>query len=123
MSTKISSEKPAAPYSAAARAGDLIFTSGHLPFDAETGAKVAGGITEQTHKVMQNLARTLEDAGSSMEQVVKATVLLRDRDDWAAMNEVYSQYLGETRPARMAITAGEMKDGALVEIEVVARAS
>lgn len=123
MSTKKSTQSHAAPYSAATRGGGLIFTSGHLPFDADSGAMVAGGIAEQTHQVMQNLARTLEDSGSSMEQVLKATVLLRDRADWAIMNEVYSEYLGDTRPARMAITAGEMKGGALVEIEVVALAS
>ncbi|MFQ6958047.1 MAG: RidA family protein [Clostridium sp.] len=121
MNGKMELRKPVpAPYSSAVRADNLIFTSGHLPLD-ENGNKVEGGIIEQTHQVMKNLKATLEAEGSGLSKVVKATVLLRNRNDWAGMNEVYALYMEDNRPARTAITAGDMKLGSLLEIEVIAR--
>lgn len=107
------------PYSLAVRVDNLIFTSGHLPLD-ENGNKVEGGITEQTHQVMKNLKATLDTQGSGLNKVVKATVLLRNRSDWSGMNEVYALYMGEHKPVRTAITAGDMKLGSLLEIDVIA---
>ena len=109
-----------APYSSAVKVDNLIFTSGHLPLD-KNGNKVEGGIIEQTHQVMKNLKATLEAEGSGLNKVVKATVLLRNRGDWSQMNEVYALYMGDNRPARTAVTAGDMKLGSLLEIEVIAR--
>lgn len=107
-------------YTSARRAGDLIFTSGHLPVD-ENGKMVGGSIKEQTAQVMRNLQATLKAEGSGLDKVVKATVLLRHRSDWDGMNEVYAQFMGDNKPARLAITAGDMKFGALLEMEVIAK--
>ena len=107
-------------YTSARRVGNLIFTSGHLPVDAN-GKLVDGSIKEQTAQVMRNLQATLKAEGSGLDRVIKATVLLRHRSDWEGMNEVYAQFMGDNKPARTAITAGDMKFGALLEMEVVAK--
>ena len=122
MSTNNPTKLSTAPYSMAVKAGNLIFTSGHLPIEVESGAKVSGGISEQMHQVLRNLKQTLEDQGSSLDKIVKATVLLRNRSEMAVMNEIYAEYMGTNKPARTAITAGDMKLGSLVEIDVVALA-
>src|SRR5580698_5981812 len=91
------------PYSQGVRAGNLIFTAGQIPLDPETGLVVAPGIAEQTVRVMENLKAILEAAGSSLAQTVKATVFLKDFNDFAEMNAVYGSYLapeGVVAPAR-----------------------
>ena len=92
-------EAPAAigPYSQGVRVGNLIFTAGQVALDPATQQVVASGITEQTTRVLENLKAILEAAGSSLAQVVKATVFLKDLNDFAAMNEVYGEYLGAAR--------------------------
>jgi 2-iminobutanoate/2-iminopropanoate deaminase len=118
-------EAPAAigPYSQGIRAGNLIFTAGQIALDPTTQLVVAPGITEQTTRVMQNLKAILESAGSSLDRVVKATVFLKDFNDFAAMNAVYGAYLapeGVTPPARTTVEVSRLPKDVLVEIELVA---
>lgn len=122
MSIKIKTEKaPAAigPYSQAMVVGNLIFTSGQIPLDPETGAMVGENVTEQTHRVCQNLKAVLEAAGGSLTSVIKTTCFLNDMADFAAFNEVYAQYFTE-HPARSCVAVKALPKGALVEVEAVA---
>jgi 2-iminobutanoate/2-iminopropanoate deaminase len=109
-----------APYSQAIAHGDLVFVSGQLGVDPGSGAVVDGGIEAQTEQVMRNLGAILEEAGSSLANVVKATIFLADIGDFGAMNEVYGRYMGEPYPARATFQVAALPSGALVEIEVVA---
>jgi 2-iminobutanoate/2-iminopropanoate deaminase len=118
------------PYSQGIRIGvidlpqpGLIFTAGQIALDPATQQLVPGGITEQTARVMENLKAILEAAGSSMARVVKATVFLKDFDDFAAMNAVYATYLapsGVAAPARTTVEVARLPKDALIEIELVA---
>jgi 2-iminobutanoate/2-iminopropanoate deaminase len=111
------------PYAQGVRAGNLIFTAGQVALDPVTGQAVPGGITEQTARVFENLKAILEAGGSSLGQVVKATVFLKDMNDFAAMNAVYASYFGddsETLPARTTVEVARLPRNLLVEIEVVA---
>jgi 2-iminobutanoate/2-iminopropanoate deaminase len=107
------------PYSQAVKAGNLVFTSGQIPLDA-TGALVAGGIKEQAHQVFRNLQAVLEAAGSSLCQVVKATVFLKDMAAFAELNEVYASYFGDHKPARSTVEVARLPRDVLVEIELIA---
>jgi 2-iminobutanoate/2-iminopropanoate deaminase len=112
------------PYSQAVSIGDLVFTSGQVALDPATGAIVAGGIREQTTRVLDNLAAVLSEAGLSMADVVKTTVFLKNMTDFAAMNEVYATYLapeGVVPPARSTIEVARLPKDALVEIDLIAR--
>jgi 2-iminobutanoate/2-iminopropanoate deaminase len=111
------------PYSQAVRAGNLVFTAGQIALDPSTQLVVGPGITEQTTRVMENLKAILEAAGTSLEQVVKATVFLTDFNDFAAMNAVYGAYLqpeGVQAPARTTVEVSRLPKDVLVEIELVA---
>lgn len=122
MSSKVQTNKaPAAigPYSQAVCVGDLIFTSGQIPLNPETGALEGVNITEQTHRVCKNLAAVLEAAGSSPEKAVKTVCFLANMEDFSAFNEVYAQYFTE-KPARSCVAVKELPKGALVEVEVIA---
>ena len=111
---------PVGPYNQAVSIGNLIFTAGQIPLDRQ-GNMVTGGIKEQTQQVIQNLIAVLAGGGSSLERVVKATVFLKDLNDFAGMNEVYGKYFkSETAPARTTIQVARIPKDALVEIEVVA---
>jgi 2-iminobutanoate/2-iminopropanoate deaminase len=110
-----------APYSQAIAYGGLVFVSGQLGIDAG-GNMVEGGIAEQTEQVMQNLSAILEAAGTSLQNVVKATIFLADLGDFQAMNEVYARHVGDEPPARATFQVGALPSGALIEIEVVAAA-
>lgn len=120
----VTSGAPAAigPYSQGIRAGNLIFTAGQIPLDPVSQQVVAAGITEQTTRVLENLRAVLEAAGSSLDRVVKATVFLKDMDDFAAMNEVYGAYFGKggAPPARTTVEVSRLPRNVLVEIELVA---
>lgn len=123
MNTKVHTNKaPAAigPYSQAVVAGDLIFTSGQIPLDPETGLLVGGDIAEQTHRVCQNLKAVLEAAGASLQSVIKTMCFLSDMADFTAFNEVYAAYFTE-KPARSCVAVKDLPKGALVEVEVVAQ--
>lgn len=122
MTQKIYTEKaPAAigPYSQAIRAGNLIFTSGQMPINPETGNVDAKGITEQAEQVMQNLKNVLEAAGVTFENAVKTTCFLSDMADFAAFNEVYAKYF-TSKPARSCVAVKALPKGVLVEVEVIA---
>lgn len=108
------------PYSQAVRVGNLVFCSGQLPIDPETGMFPEGGIEAQTRQSLTNVAAILEAAGTSMKNVVKTTVFLASMDDFAAMNGVYAEAFSEPFPARSAVAVRTLPKGAKVEIEVVA---
>lgn len=111
------------PYSQGVRVGNLVFTAGQIALDPATGQVVAGGITEQTTRVLENLKAILEASGSSLSQVVKTTVFLKDMQDFAAMNAVYGAYLGPegvAPPARTTVEVSRLPKDVLVEIELVA---
>jgi 2-iminobutanoate/2-iminopropanoate deaminase len=119
-------EAPAAigPYSQAVRVGDMLFASGQVGLDPATGQMVAGGITEQTVRVLENVKAVLAQAGLDLSHVVKTTVFLKTMGDFAAMNEVYAKYLapeGVVAPARSTVAAAGLPKDALVEIEVIAK--
>lgn len=119
----ISTDKaPAAigPYSQAVRTGNLVFVSGQLPINPATGAFAEGGIKELTRQSILNAKAILEQAGTDLAHVVKTTVFLADMGDFAAMNEVYSQFFTEPFPARSAVAVKTLPKGALVEMECIA---
>ena len=123
MKVKVQTENaPAAigPYSQAIKANGFVFVSGQIPIDPKTGEFVQGGIREQTEQVLKNLSAILEAGGSSLARVVKTTVFLADMQDFAAMNEVYSGFFGETPPARATVAAAGLPRNTRVEIEAVA---
>ena len=107
------------PYSQAIAVGNLVFTSGQIPLDPETGVLVGDNITEQAHRVCKNLEAVLTAAGSSLENAVKTVCFLSDMADFAAFNEVYATYFTD-KPARSCVAVKQLPKGALVEIEVVA---
>jgi reactive intermediate/imine deaminase len=109
-----------APYSQGIVHGDLVFVAGQVGIDPETNQVVDGGIEAQTEQVMKNLAAILEEAGSSLANVLKASIFLVDFGDFAAMNDVYGRHVGEPYPARATVQIAGLPSGALVEIEVVA---
>ena len=110
------------PYSQAVKVNGLIFASGQIPTDPQTGQFVAGGIAEQTEQVLRNLAAVLEAAGSDLSRVVKTTVFLSDMQDFVAMNEVYGKFFTESPPARATVQAAGLPRDARVEIEAIALA-
>jgi len=112
--------KAIGPYAQAIKANGFIYTAGQIPIDPKTGNFVEGGINEQTRQVLENLKAVLAAAGSSLDQVVKATVFLKNMTDFPAMNEVYGEYLGNAKPARSTVAVAELPRGALVEIDLVA---
>ncbi len=109
------------PYSQGMGFGNLVFTSGQLPLDAETMAFVEGGIKEQSRKSLENLKAVLEAAGAGMDTVLKTTCFLSDMENFAAFNEVYSEMFGtEVAPARSCVQAARLPKDALVEVEAIA---
>jgi 2-iminobutanoate/2-iminopropanoate deaminase len=111
---------PVGPYNQAVAVGNLVYTAGQIPLD-KAGNMVAGGIKEQTEQVIANLQAVLGAAGSSLDKVVKATVFMKDLNDFAGMNEVYAKYFkAETAPARSTLQVARIPKDSLVEIEVVA---
>ena len=108
------------PYRQAIEAGGMVFASGQLPINPATGAFPEGGIKEQTRQSILNAEAILKEAGCSLANVVKTTVLLADIADFAAMNEVYASFFSEPFPARSAFAVRDLPKGALVEIEMIA---
>lgn len=107
------------PYSQGIILGNLIFTSGQIPLQAN-GEFVNGDIKVQTKQVLENLSAVLTEANSSLEYVIKTTVFLADMSDFSAMNEVYESYFKSNKPARSTICVKELPKKALVEIECIA---
>lgn len=110
------------PYSQAIKVVGLVFVSGQLPINPATGAFAEGGIKELTRQSLTNMKAILEEAGTSMANVVKTTVFLADMNDFAAMNEVYAEFFAAPFPARSAVAVKTLPKGALVEIECIAQA-
>ena len=109
------------PYSQAIRAGSLLFVSGQIPIDPETGALIDGDLAAQTHRVFKNLGAILEAAGASFDNVVRTTVYLADMNDFPAMNDVYATYFGQPAPARATVQAARLPKDARVEIDLIAQ--
>jgi len=114
--------KAIGPYEQAIKVDGFLFTAGQIPIDPKTGNIVEGGIAPQTRQVLENLKGVLEAAGSSLDRVIKATVFLKNMADFAAMNEVYAEYFGSSKPARSTVAVAELPRGALIEIDLVALA-
>lgn len=111
------------PYSQAIRTGNTLYTSGQIPIDPATGNLVAGGITEQTTRALDNLKAVLAAANLSLADVIKTTVFLKDLADFAAMNAIYATYFapeGVIAPARSTVQVAALPKDSLVEIECIA---
>ena len=112
--------EPAGHYSQAIVYNDLVFISGQLPVNPESGERIISSIEEQTRQVLNNLRAILEAAGSSMEQVLKVTVYISDLSLWGRLNAVYSEYFRDHRPARVVVPTKELHYGFQVEMEAIA---
>lgn len=121
MKPIVTSAAPAAigPYSQAIEVNGFVYASGQLPIDPATGAFPEGGVQEQTRQSLLNVKAILEEAGLTLANVVKTTVYLADMGDFAAMNEIYSQFFSQPFPARSAVAVKALPKGALVEVEVI----
>ena len=115
------SKAPAAigPYSQGVILNGMFYGSGQIPLTPE-GQLVEGSVEEQTHQVFANLKAVLEEAGSSLSQVVKATVFIKDMNDFATINEIYGSYFGDHKPARSTVEVARLPKDAKIEIEVIA---
>jgi 2-iminobutanoate/2-iminopropanoate deaminase len=112
--------KPIGPYSQGVISGGLLFCSGQIALDPETGEMLEGAVEAQTERVLENLAAVLREAKMGLENVVKTTVYLADLADFGSMNEVYARYLGQRSPARTTVQAASLPKGARVEIDIIA---
>lgn len=109
------------PYSQGMQTGNLVFTSGQLPLNPETG-ELEGDIQKATRQSLENIKNILESAGTSMDKVVKVVIFLRDMNDFAAMNEAYGTYFPSNPPARSAVQVARLPKDAIIEIEAIALA-
>ena len=107
------------PYSQAVKVGNMVYTSGQLGIDAESG-QLGEGLTEQAHLVFKNLKAVLEEAGASLDHVVKTLVFLADMNDFVAVNNIYKEYFIKDYPARSAVEVARLPKDAKLEIEVIA---
>jgi len=108
------------PYSQAIKAGGMVFCSGQIPIDPATGEFVSDVVSEQTEQVLKNLGEVLKAAGTALDNVVKTTVFLADMNDFVEMNEVYSRYFSDNKPARATVQAARLPRDAKVEIDCIA---
>ncbi|WP_153733552.1 RidA family protein [Sporosarcina obsidiansis] len=107
------------PYSQAVKVNGMVYTSGQIPLTT-AGEVVEGGIEEQTNQVLDNLRKVLEEAGSSMQQVIKTTVFIQDMNEFAALNDVYAEHFGEHKPSRSTVEVARLPKDVRVEIEAIA---
>jgi len=112
--------KAIGPYSAGIKAGHFVYTAGQIGLEPQSGVMVTGGIEAETRRALKNLQGILEEAGSSLDQVVKTTVFLLDMNDFAVMNSIYAEFFTGIYPARSAVQVAGLPKGAKVEIEAVA---
>jgi 2-iminobutanoate/2-iminopropanoate deaminase len=108
------------PYSQAVKFGNMVFTSGALGVDPVTGAFAEGGIQAQTKQCLENLKAVLEASGSSLDKVLKATVFIKDMNDFPKINEIYGQYFTKEQPGRSCVEVARLPKDALIEIEAIA---
>ena len=111
---------PVGPYSAAVIADGLVFCSGLIALDRETGELITGGIAEQVRCILENLRSLLEDVGSGLEMVTKTTVFLTSMEDFGELNRVYGEFFAKDAPARTTAEVSRLPKGAAVEIEAIA---
>ena len=119
----VATDKAAAaigPYSQGVISGDMFYSSGQIPLKAD-GELVQGGIAEQTHQVFANLQAVLEEAGSSLQHVIKTTVFIKDMNDFVELNSIYASYFGDHKPARSTVEVARLPKDVKVEIEVIAK--
>ena len=109
------------PYSQAIIANVMLYASGQIPIDPQTGNIVSGGIEAQTHQAFANVRNLVEAAGITMSHVVKVTVYMADMADFATVNTIYEQYFTAPYPARSAVAVKQLPKGALIEIETIAQ--
>ena len=109
------------PYSQAIIANGMLYASGQIPIDPQTGNIVSGGIEAQTHQAFANVRNLVEAAGINMSHVVKVTVYMADMADFATVNTIYEQYFTAPYPARSAVAVKQLPKGALIEIEAIAQ--
>ena len=114
--------KALGPYSQAIRANGFIFCSGQIPIDPAAGAVTATTAADQARQAISNLQNVLEAAGSGLDKVVKTTVFLADMADFAAVNGVYAELFGDTKPARSCVQATRLPKDVKIEIEAIAQA-
>ena len=121
MKAVSTNKAPAAigPYSQAQIVGNLVYTSGQIPIIPETGA-LAEGLEAQAHQVFKNLGELLKAAGSDLSKTVKTTVFIKNMNDFAALNKVYAELFGDTKPARSCVEVARLPKDVMVEIEAVA---
>jgi 2-iminobutanoate/2-iminopropanoate deaminase len=112
--------KAIGPYSQAIRAGGLVFVSGQVAIDPATQQVIAGSVGAQTERVLENIGAILQAGGSSLANVVRSTVFLKNMNDFTAMNEVYGRYFGSVPPARSTVEVARLPKDVLVEIDVIA---
>ena len=108
------------PYSQAVKTGNLLFTSGMIPIDPATGQLVEGGIEVQAEQALKNIKNLVEASGSSLEKVVKTVVFIKNMDDFAKVNEIYSRYFVSDCPARSCVEVARLPKDVLIEIEAIA---
>ena len=112
--------KAIGPYSQAIAYNGVLYCSGQIPLDPATGLIVEGDVAVQTERVLENLKAVLEAAGSSLGQVLKTTVFIKDMNEFANVNEVYGRYFGESLPARATVEVARLPRDVRVEIEAIA---
>ncbi len=112
--------KAIGPYSQAVKAGNMLFVSGQVPFNPETMEIVEGGVKEQTAQSLRNVEAILKEVGLDFSNVVKSTVFIKDMNEFAQINEVYSEFFKENKPARACVEVARLPRDARVEIEVIA---
>jgi 2-iminobutanoate/2-iminopropanoate deaminase len=115
--------KAIGPYSQAVKANGVIYTSGQIALDPQSGTVVEGNFEAQARRVFENLKAVLAEAGSGFPHVLKATVFLKDLGDFQTLNAVYAEYFGDHKPARTTVEVAALPKGGLVEIDLVALAS
>lgn len=112
--------KAIGPYSVATETGNLVFLSGQIPLNPETGEVAQGGIEEQSVQVLKNISAVLGELGLSFKSVAKTTIFLTTMDNFGAVNKIYEEFLGDSKPARSTVAVAGLPRGVLVEIEMIA---
>ncbi|PIC56372.1 deaminase [Sporosarcina sp. P12(2017)] len=107
------------PYSQAVKVNGVVYTSGQIPLTL-AGEVIGGGIEEQTNQVLRNLSKVLEEAGSSLQKVIKTTVFIQDINEFGALNAIYEEHFGEHKPARSTVEVARLPKDVRVEIEAIA---
>jgi len=118
-----SAPKAIGPYSQAIKANGMVFVSGQIPLDPESGQLISGSIATQVRQVIANISAILKASGSDLSKVVKTTVYLKDMKDFDELNQTYAEFFTETKPARAAIQAAALPKNVSVEIDAIALAN